>query len=146
MTALLPFALLVSAGAYLTGAVLTLAGRWNPPVRLPWVAVVLAMIAFGVDREMPQYALVAAPIVFLSAIFIIARIVRLRDAFGLRNALWSLFALIPIAFMVDISIAQFFPATDGSAMLSAAVILLAVPGIAALLAAVVRLISPSPRT
>jgi hypothetical protein len=143
---LFPYALLATTGAYLAGAVALLLRRWNPPAQLPGWFVLLAILAFGVDREMPQYAIEAAPLFCVCAIVIGTRIIRSPSILGLRNLLWSLFALIPIAFMFVISTADFFPATDANAMRTSAAALLAVPGIAALAGAFARVISPAPRT
>jgi tellurite resistance protein TehA-like permease len=142
---LFSYALLATTGAYLTGAILVLLGRWETPLRPSWWAVTIGIVAFAVDRLVPQYSVEAAPVVCLCTIVVGTQIVRSPGIFGLRNLLWSLFVLVPIAFMLAISSAEFFPATDATALRDAAAGLFAVPGIAAILGGFARAISPAPR-
>jgi hypothetical protein len=145
VTTLFSYALLATTGAYLTGAVLMILGYWEAPVRPSWLAVTIAIAAFAVDRLAPQYSLEAAPLVCLCTIVAGTQIVRSPGILGLRNLLWSLFALVPMAVMLAISTAEFFPAADATAMRDAAAGLLAIPGIAAILGGLGRAISPAPR-
>jgi hypothetical protein len=143
---LFPYALFATTGAYLYGAILVLAGKWVPPARLPWWAVVPALVAFVVDRLMPMYSNEAAPVFCICAIVIATTVLRSPGIGNRRNLLWSLFALAPIAIMLPLATATFFPPTDARAMETAAAILLTVPGIVALIGALARAILPSPRT
>lgn len=145
MSAVFPYLLAGSAGAYAAAIYAMFAGRWQAAIRPDWRLLLPAFAAFVVDRAFAGLAFVAAPVTFVCCAILLIRFLRSPQAMDARGALWVIFACVPLAAAIVIVAGDFLPQSGASALGYGAAWLLVVPGLAALAAALARglyLISP----
>jgi hypothetical protein len=139
MIAALPYLLALSGGAYLAGIGMTIAGKWPPAARLPWWLVILAIVAFTLDRVYPDVAYVAAPILLVTVAAILVRIATAPRILRPRGLLWMVFLIVPVIVIAIAAIGDFLPTSDARVITFCAGSLLALPGLGAVVLGALRL-------
>jgi hypothetical protein len=144
--AALPYLLAASAGAYVAGIGAMIAGKWPSPARVSWWLVILALVAFTLDRLYPDIAYVAAPVIFITIAAIVIRVATAPHILRARDLLWAIFLCVPLIVIAVAAIGDFFPQQDTNVMTFWAGSLLVLPGLGALAAGALRLTSRLRRT
>ena len=144
--AALPYLFAASAGAYLAGIGAMIAGKWPSPARVPWWLVILALVAFALDRLYPDIAYVAAPVIFITVAAVLVCVANAPHISRARNLLWATLLCVPLVDFGVVAIADFFPSHDANSMTFWAGSLLILPGLGALVLGALRLTSRLRRT
>ena len=127
----LAIALALTAGAYTAGAIALLLGVWRSGNRVVVTLLVIALIAFAVDRTYPPSLSYAAMVAAIAAVVALFAILRTRIE-GPRDILWALFAAVPAIELMLLASADSFAPGVASTLRAIAVALFTVPGVAAL--------------
>ncbi len=138
MSPLFPYLCFLSGGAYCFASYALLTRRWDCGIRVHPVALIATLVAFIVERVIPDSPSILAALVFAGCVFVASQIVRTPHRPAPAQLLWRMLALVPLLAILLIVTAGFFNTRDGDQLRAAASWLLTVPGICVVLYAGLR--------